>query len=116
SYYEKALAMAEEVQAELEAAYARHDLGALYLRLNQPVQAIPLLEAARMVWLAQSNRLLCLKTEAFLGLARLAVGQEAEAIELAEAGWAAFQQGLPEGEQRQIWLWTLHRLLAALQR
>jgi hypothetical protein len=66
--------------------------------------------------LEQGNILLRVKSEAFLGLARLAGGERARAEELAEAGYATFQDGVPAGEQPQGWLWALYRLLAALGR
>lgn len=113
--YEAALSSATEVKAEVEAAYAQHDLGALYVRLNKPGQAISLLEAARATWLAQRNELLRLKSEVYLGLARLALGQHSQAKALAETGWNVFQKGLPDGEQRQAWLWQLYQLHTALQ-
>ena len=48
-------------QAATEIAYAQHDLGALLLRLGQPWEAIPLLEAAREAWSKQENLLLRVK-------------------------------------------------------
>lgn len=115
-YYETALAIAGEVKAETEAAYAQHDLGALYLYLKESAKAVPLLEAARATWTKQQNELLRLKSEAYLGLARLSLGDHAAAEALAQAGWSAFQHGLPHGEQPQAWLWTLSHLCDALQR
>ena len=115
-YYELALATAQAIGAETEAAYARHDLGALYVELDQPAQAVPLLAAAHATWTAQNNDLLRLKSEACLGLARLALGEQAGAEALANQGWSAFQQGMPQGELPQAWLWTLYSLLNRLQR
>ena len=112
--YRSALANAEKLNAVTEAAYARHDLGALLLRLARPSESVPLLEGARHAWLEQGNALLQLKSEAFLGLARLALGERAQSEELAASAWAAFQSGVPIGEQLQSWLWTLHRLLSTL--
>jgi tetratricopeptide (TPR) repeat protein len=111
--YRTALAGAEAIQAATEIAYAQHDLGALFLRLGQPLDAIPLLEAAREAWSGQENILLRIKSEAFLGLALLAAGARARADELAAKGWAAFQAGVPVGEQPQDWLWALCRLQTA---
>ena len=93
---------------------SQHDLGALLLRLGQPLEAIPLLESSRIAWIEQENLLLRVKSEAFLGLALLATGDRAGAEELAASGWATFQAGVPVGEQPQDWLWALHRLLMAL--
>jgi DNA-binding SARP family transcriptional activator/predicted ATPase len=112
--YRTALADAEEVKAMMEAAYAQHDLGALLVRLEQPLEAIPLLEAARSTWITQSNLQLQVKSEAFLGLAYLAAGNRIRAEELMVNGWTNFQAGVPVGEQTQDWLWALHRLLMTL--
>jgi len=113
--YRTALANAEAIRAATEIAYAQHDLGALFLRLGQPLEAIPLLEAAREAWSGQENLLLRIKSEAFLGLALLAAGERARADELAAKGWAALQAGVPVGEQPQGWLWALYRLLTAVE-
>jgi tetratricopeptide (TPR) repeat protein len=114
SYYRSALAGAEVRKTALEAAYARHDLGALLLRLDKPLDAIPLLDAARAAWLEQGNKFLCVKSEAFLGLALLAAGERLRAEELATKGWATFREGVPDGEQPQGWLCALYRLLRDL--
>lgn len=114
SHYRAALAGAESRQTALEAAYARHDLGALLQHLDKTLEAIPLLEAARAAWSEQGNRFLCAKSEAFLGLALLATGERARARELAAQGWTVFQEGIPDGEQPQGWLWALQRLFTAL--
>jgi hypothetical protein len=88
----------------------------LFVRLDQPSGAIPLLEAARAAWTERSNLLLRVKSDAFLGLALLSVGERARAEELASSGWAAFQAGVPLGELAQAWLWALYRLLTAVKR
>lgn len=113
---QQALAGAEARETKLEAAYAQHDLGALLVRLDRPSQAIPLLEAASAAWIEQNNLLLRVKSEAFLGMARLAVGDRMRAEELASNGWGAFQAGVPLGELTQAWLWALYRLLIAVNR
>jgi DNA-binding SARP family transcriptional activator len=113
---QQALAGAEARETRLEAAYAQHDLGALLVRLDQPSQAIPLLEAASAAWAEQNNLLLRVKSEAFLGLARLAVRERTRAEELASSSWTAFQAGVPLGELTQAWLWALYRLLIAVNR
>jgi DNA-binding SARP family transcriptional activator/tetratricopeptide (TPR) repeat protein len=112
--YHTSLADAEAVKAATETAYVKHDLGALLVRLEEPSEAIPLLEAARSAWIDQGNLLLQVKSEAYLGLARLAVGDWKMAEELAERGWSTSRSGTPAGEQAQDWLWALYRLLAAL--
>jgi tetratricopeptide (TPR) repeat protein len=114
SHYRIALAGAEARQTQLEAAYARHDLGALLLALQKPLEALPLLEAARTAWSEQGNRFLCVKSEAFLGMALLAAGERMRAEELASKGWDAYCEGIPDGEQPQGWLWALYRLFMAV--
>jgi DNA-binding SARP family transcriptional activator len=114
--YRTALVNAESLQASTEVAYAQHDLGALLLRLGQPLEAIPLLKAACEAWLRQGNLLLRVKSEAFLGLALLATSEHTRAQELAAEGYAVFRAGVPEGEQPQGWLWALYRLLFAMDR
>jgi DNA-binding SARP family transcriptional activator/predicted ATPase len=113
SLYRSALSDAEAVEAVTEAAYAQHDLGALLLQLQQPFEAVSLLESARTAWIEQDNLLLRVKSEAFLGLALLAIGDRAGAEELTASGWATFQSGIPVGEHLQDWLWALYRLLVA---
>ncbi|NJN99219.1 MAG: DUF1670 domain-containing protein [Anaerolineales bacterium] len=115
-YYQLALANAQETGAETEAAYAQHDLGALYTQLDESARAIPLLEAARTTWAEHGNELLRLKSEAYLGLVQLAIGEQTRAEVLAQTGWSTFQRGAPSGEQPQAWLWTLYRLLNRLYR
>ena len=112
--YRAALDSALNLQAATEAAYAQHDLGALLVRMEQPAEAIPLLEASVAHWLAQGNVLLRVKSEAFLGLAVRMTGDETRASTLAAAGWGVFTAGVPEGEQPQGWLWALYRLLVEL--
>jgi tetratricopeptide (TPR) repeat protein len=116
SEYRAALATAEALGATTEAAYARHDLGALRLGLGDAAGARPALEAARAKWQELGNDLLRLKSEAVLGLACQAMGDRARAIELAERGWKAFEQGPISGEQPQGWLWPLQALLDNLGR
>jgi DNA-binding SARP family transcriptional activator/predicted ATPase len=114
--YRTSLVLAEGLHAATEIAYVRHDLGALLLRLGQPAEAIPHLEASRAVWSEHGSQLLRVKSEAFLGLALLAAGDRAGAEELADRAWAAFQQGVPVGELPQGWLWALYRLFVSLDR
>ena len=111
--YRTALADAQILHAGTEVAYAQHDLGALLLQLGQPLEAIPHLEAAREAWSKQENILLRIKSEAYLGLALLEIGEFTQAEELAKIGLAVFKDGVPVGEQPQGWLWALYRLLVA---
>ena len=113
--YRQALTSLEEVEDKRETPILQLDLGALLWRLEQPREAIPYLEAARATWLEQDDRLCILKSEAFLGLARLIIGERIEAEELAQRGWSAFQSGMPAGEKPQSWLWTLYQLLIELE-
>lgn len=113
--FESAISIADSVNAATEAAYARHDLGALLVRLNQPQEAIALLEAAIDTWQAIGNDLLRLKSEAFLGLAVMTIDRR-RAETLAKEGWQAFEGNMPAGEALQAWLWSLHQLLTGLDR
>ncbi len=112
--YRTALTDAEAVKAATEAAYAKHDLGALLTHLGQPAEAISYLESAHAAWVEQGNLLLQVKSNAHLGLAVLAAGDQTRARELAAGGWDVFQAGVPAGEQPQDWLWALYRLMIAL--
>jgi DNA-binding SARP family transcriptional activator/Tfp pilus assembly protein PilF len=114
SYHRLALADAVAIENLAGMAFARHDLGALLVRLGQPAEAIPLLVAAQAGWLEQENAWQQVRTEAHLALARLAVGERAQAEELASSGWASLEAGIPLGDGSLDWLWALHRLLAAL--
>jgi DNA-binding SARP family transcriptional activator len=113
--YVAALSSAEAVGAATEAAYAHHDLGALLVSVNRLEEAIPHLEKARDTWQNLNNNFLRLKSEAYLGLALMAADRQRAAV-LANAGWAAFQGGIPSGEMPQAWLWGLYRLLVDLER
>jgi tetratricopeptide (TPR) repeat protein len=115
--YREALAIAEAHDAATEAAYARHDLGALLVRTGRPEEAVPLLRRATDAWAEQRNALLLAKSECHLALALLASGAAAdEPVALADAGIALVRAGAPEGEQPQGWLWALTQLLDRLGR
>lgn len=116
AWFERALDQALEIEAAIEAAYARHDLGVLLLALDESEAARALLEDAHATWQAQQNELLRLKTEAYLGLALLAAGDRPSAQELADTGLAALRHAPPRGEQPQAWQWALHQLLLKLGR
>ncbi len=113
--YRSALANAEAVNSQEGLALAQQYLGGLLVRLEQPLEAIPLLEAACPAWIEQGNLLMRVKSEAFLGLALLATGNQARAEQLAASGRATFQSGIPVGEQPQDWLWALYQLLIKLE-
>ncbi len=116
TYYREALAIAETAVAPSFIAFAQQDLGRLYLQMNDAARAIPLLASASNAWQAQEDALNYLRCQAALGLAYVEIGESAPAIEKAEAGWAALQKEAPMGEEPQIWLWTLYRLLTAVNR
>ena len=115
-YYRDALAIAQAAHAETFAAYAQQDLGALLVTMGVFDEAIILLETAVSNWQQQGDELNALKCNAALALALLATGKPSRAAVLADAGWIAFENGAPTGEEPQIWLWTLHRLLKTMDR
>jgi DNA-binding SARP family transcriptional activator len=114
--YEQALAIAEEIGSATFAAYARQDLGGLWVNGNQEADAVPHLETAMVSWREAGDKLNELKCKAYLALAFLALGKRSRAEELADKGWAAFQCGVSGGEEPQVWLWTLYRVFDALER
>jgi tetratricopeptide (TPR) repeat protein len=115
-HYLAALAEAKDRGWEVEMAYSQNDLGALYLHLNRPDQAVSLLETAHATWTAYDETLLQAKSGALLGLALLAIGKDSRAQELAQSSLDVFASGVPVGEQPQAWLWALYRLLSGLKR
>jgi len=112
--YRQALANAEAVHSLDGIANAQWYLGSLYIKLEQPRDAIPLLEAARASWIEQENAWEQNQTEAVLGQALLTVGEKARAEELASNAWEAFKSQNILGEKPQRWLWSLYRLLLGL--
>jgi DNA-binding SARP family transcriptional activator len=117
SLYRSALETSTRLDAATEAAYARHDLGALLARTGRTTEAIPLLRGAVSAWADQQNGFLRAKSEAHLALALLHAGDGIdEAGALADAGIAIVRSGRREGEQPQGWLWTLSVLLDRLDR
>jgi tetratricopeptide (TPR) repeat protein len=114
SYYRKALESAEAVKSLDGIAAAQWSLGALFVKLEQPLDAIPLLESALASWIEQGNQWERNQTEAVLGLALLIVGKRARAEEFAANGWEYFQSRKPLSEKPQQWLWSLYRLLVGL--
>lgn len=114
SLYRLALANAESVESLDGVAAAQFGLGSLFVKQEQPLESIPLLEAALASWIEQENAWERNQTEVVLGLALLMVGERARAEELVESGWDFFQAGTPMGEKSQKWLWSLYRLLVGL--
>lgn len=114
SLFHLALANAESVESLDGIAAAQFCLGSLFVKLEQPLDAIPLLEAALASWIEQGNLWERNQTEVVLGLALLMVGERARAEELVENGWDYFQSGTRMGEKPQKWLWSLYRLLVGL--
>ncbi|MFQ5420754.1 MAG: tetratricopeptide repeat protein, partial [Anaerolineae bacterium] len=113
-YFRQAIRIAQAANAATFAAYARQDLGILCVQMGDFDDAIPLLEAAVATWRTSGDQLNSLKCEACLALSRLEKGQQAQAKQLADSGWSAFQAGSVAGEEPQVWLWTLHRLMQNL--
>ncbi len=114
SCYRSALAVIREIEGATEIPIILNDLGALLLRLERPLEAIPVLQEARQHWIIEEDELGRLKAEAYLGLALLSSNEPIQAGELAADGWEALQAGLSVGEQPQAWLWALCRLLVGL--
>ena len=112
--YRRSLENAEAVKSLDGIANAQWYLGSLLLNLEQPLDAIPLLETALDSWLEQKNEWERKQTGAVLGQALLTVGEKDRAEEFASNGWEAFQSGEPLGENPQRWLWSLYRLLQGL--
>jgi len=90
------------------------DIGILLWKLGRPEDAIPYLESVYSAGRESMDELGFLLCEAYLGLAVSAQGESIRAKELSENGWAAFQKGIPVGEQLQGWLWGLYQLLNSL--
>ncbi len=114
SLFRLALANAESVESLDGIAAAQCGLGSLFVKQEQPLDAIPLLEAALISWVEQENTWEQNHTEAVLGLALLMFGERTRAEELVGNGWKFFQAGAPMGEKPQKWLWSLYRLLVGL--
>ncbi|HNB50994.1 MAG TPA: tetratricopeptide repeat protein [Anaerolineales bacterium] len=114
--YQTALARIEPSHANYERPVVQQDLGILFQRLEQPLEAIPLLEAARAAWVEQEDRLGQLKSGAYLGLAYLTIGDRTGAEACATTGWAIFREGLPIGEKMQKALWGLYQLFIGLEK
>lgn len=112
--YGKALANLEAVKSLDGIAAAQTYLGSLYVKLEQPLDAIPLLETALAAWREQDNDWEEHQTGAVLGLAYLVVGEKSRAEQLADRAWAKFQAHKPLGEKPQQWLWALYRLFVGL--
>lgn len=112
--YLEALTIATEVQAATERGYALHDLGVLYLTTREFENARESLRTAREIWIQQGNLFLQRKSEAYLGLAYLALNAHARALELARDGLTSLRSGSLHGEQAQAWHWALYQLLTQL--
>jgi tetratricopeptide (TPR) repeat protein len=112
--YRKALANVEAVKSLDGIAAVQSYLGALFLKQEQPLDAIPLLESALASWREQGNEWEEHQTGAVLGLAYLVIGERSHAKELGDHAWAKFQSHKPLGEKPQQWLWALYRLLIGL--
>lgn len=113
-FYHKALAGTDITEDDVEAPLIQMDLGALLLRLEQPQEAIPYLEAARAVWVKHEDTFSRLKADTLLGLVWLNLGMRERAETLAVQCFSAVKKALPPGEKPQNWLWNLFRLLSEL--
>ncbi len=120
--YLGAIERAEALDAATEAAYARHDLGALLWRTGDPQAAITHLEQAAEHWGTTGHPLLHAKSAAALALATWDAGpgtggqKGADCSRIADEGVALFREGVPIGEHPQGWLWFLAQLLFRLGR
>ncbi|MCX7839434.1 MAG: AAA family ATPase [Anaerolineae bacterium] len=114
--YLQALAIAREIQAATERGYVLHDLGVLCLTTGEAETARDHLAAACEIWKEQGNLFLQRKSEAYLGLAYLALNERARAMALAEQGLASLRGDALRGELPQGWHWALYRLLHGLHR
>jgi DNA-binding SARP family transcriptional activator len=112
--YRNALVNLEAVKSLDGVAAAQSYLGSLYVKLEQPHDAVPLLEAALVSWREQGNNWEEHQTGAVLGLAYLVVGEKSRAEELADHAWMKLQSHKPLGEKPQQWLWALYRLFVGL--
>ncbi|GAB4581708.1 MAG: AAA family ATPase [Anaerolineales bacterium] len=112
--YRFALASIQPSEGNYETPVIQQDLGILLLKLEHPLEAIPLLEAAHATWLEQRDRLGQLRSGAYLGLAFLTIGNRSRAEEFAAHAWTEFQAGLPTGEKAQGWLWAVYQLFVTL--
>jgi DNA-binding SARP family transcriptional activator len=89
-------------------------LGELFLHLDRPTEALPLLEEAHAAFTRENVLLQRLKCEALIGLACLQMSKRSRANELAQAGWDTFQDDVRVGQEYLTWLWALYRLLLGL--
>ncbi len=113
--YQTAMASIPPEHGKYELPVVQQDLGILLQRLEQPLEAIPLLEAARAAWVEQTDRLGQLKSGAYLGLAFLTIGDRTRAEACAATGWAMFREDLPIGEKMQKALWGMYQLFIGLE-
>lgn len=114
--YRAALDTARAIDAGAEVAYASHDLGALLHKLGRPTDAIALLRASADYWAETGNVALRARSDAYLALALLDVGERDEASSLADSVLGVLRAGPVEGEHPEVWLWALSQLLDRLDR
>ncbi len=106
----EAVARATELGSPIFQAFTLQDLAILWVDQGRHKRAVPLLRQAIEHWTALGDRPNVLVCQTFLGLALLALEQEAEAISLARENLQAFRQDGVSGEEPQVWLWTLAQL------
>ena len=126
--YSEAISIAESVEAEIEIAYASHDLGALLFESGRSDAAAPLLRRSIEAWRRAGHPLMQAKSEAYLGLClvtpdggqrgRADAGRDGdrEVAAIVEDGLQLWRAKVAQGECPQIWMWALARLLEAVDR
>lgn len=113
---ETALTLAETHHALLYGALAQQALGTVRIRQGLSAEAIPLFEAASVVFRENKDPANLWRCQVWLGLAHLDAGERSRAAQLADQVWGELRQGIPGGEDPQYPLWALCQLLNRLDR
>ncbi len=116
AHLEAALTLAQTHHARLYGALAQQALGAVRLRQGRSAEAIPLFEAASVVFRENSDLPNLWRSHVLLGLALLESGERSRATERADQAWDELQRRAPGGEDPQYHLWALYQLLDRLGR
>ncbi|GIV95847.1 MAG: hypothetical protein KatS3mg057_0504 [Herpetosiphonaceae bacterium] len=116
--FDEALALARQTDARLFEALAQLDRGRLYLKQDRPADAIPLLEAAYLIFAENGDMLNVSRCQVLLGLANLALDRRTHAGQMADAAWQLYQDRAHslEGDELLEWYWYLRQLLLELGR
>jgi tetratricopeptide (TPR) repeat protein len=112
--FKEAMGLFEVSKSTAHLAFAQNALGAMYVKINRPQDAISLLQFAHDYFQKGGLFLQLLFNEAYQGLAYLGIGERTQAETLAQEGWRAFKDGVRFGQSYLQWLWALYRLLTAL--